>query len=67
MVTHKEAAGPVDPQRCSAVGAVSHDGIIGEAGATDRQETSSAAADVWPLMRWIAHGHAYSNGPSAMY
>jgi hypothetical protein len=39
MVTHKEAAVPVDPEWCSAVVAVSHDGIIGEADATDRQET----------------------------
>jgi hypothetical protein len=39
MVTHKEAAVPVDPEGCSAVVAVSHDGIIGEADATDRQET----------------------------
>jgi len=39
MVTHKEAAVPVDPQECSAAFAVSHDGIIGEAVATDRQET----------------------------
>ena len=38
MLTHKEAAVPVDPQGCSAVVAVGHDGIIGEADATDRLE-----------------------------
>ena len=44
MVTHKEAAVPVDPQGCTAAVAVGHDGIIGEAGATDR-ETSLGGPD----------------------
>jgi hypothetical protein len=39
MVTDKDTAVPVDPEGCSAVVAVGHDGIIGEAEATDRQET----------------------------
>ena len=41
-----EAAVPVDPQECSAAVAVSHDRIIGHAGAIDRQEKSARPAQV---------------------
>jgi hypothetical protein len=44
MLTHKKAAVPVDPQGCSAVVAVRHDGVIGEADPTDRRERSASPA-----------------------
>ena len=43
MVTHQEAAVPVDPDGCTAALAVSHDRIIGEAGATDSQGASASS------------------------
>ena len=42
MVTHKEPAVRVNPRGCAAAAAVSHDGIIGEAGAADRQKISES-------------------------
>ena len=71
MITHKEAAVPVDPQGCSAVVAVSHDGIIGEADSTDRQETSASGvhardtnsvADTRPLLKHRTRAGATTRG-----